>query len=132
MVDDNTVNRLVTRAFLERLGCKVEEAEDGHDALGLRKDREFDLVLMDCEMPGLDGYAASSEIRRMEEVVRPRLRLPIVALTASALVADRERALAAGMNEYLSKPVTMEDLHRVLSPWLRAGRARPEGPSLPR
>ena len=120
LVDDNIVNRAVSGMFLSRLGCTREEAEDGRQALGLLKEKAFDLVLMDCEMPGLDGYAACAEIRRMEGVEGKERPLPIIALTASALVADRQRALAAGMNDYLSKPFSLEDLHGVLSPWLQA------------
>lgn len=95
----------------------------------LVSEKSFDAVLMDCEMPILDGYEATSRIRRAEQVQGSGRELPMVALTASALLADRERALAAGMNEYLTKPFTFLDLHRVLSAEARPpSRWRPHSP----
>jgi signal transduction histidine kinase/ActR/RegA family two-component response regulator len=124
VVDDNEVNRLVCASFLQRLGCTFEEATDGEAALALALAKSFDLVLMDCEMPRLDGYEATMRIRAAETA----RRLPIVALTASALAADRERALRAGMDEYLAKPFSLVDLHGVLKPFLDP--AHPASPAV--
>jgi signal transduction histidine kinase/CheY-like chemotaxis protein len=125
LVDDNHVNRLVGASFLQRLGCTFEEAEDGETAVRRVGERPFDLVLMDCQMPGVDGYEATSRIRLAEEVERAARKLPIVALTASALATDRERAMEAGMSDHLSKPFSLVDLHRVISPFLAATEGRP-------
>jgi CheY-like chemotaxis protein len=119
-VDDNEVNRLVCASFLQRLGCTFEEAKDGEEAAALALAKPFDLILMDCEMPRLDGYESTVRIRDAETAGAKRRRLPIVALTASALAADRERALRAGMDDYLAKPFSLVDLHRVLKPFLAA------------
>ncbi len=117
LVDDIAVNRLIGAEFLRVLGCTIEEAEDGEEALQRLGEGAFDLVLMDCEMPRMDGYRASIEIRRREaDLALPRI--PVVAVTASALTADRERALAAGMDDYVSKPFSLLDLYRVIAPFL--------------
>ncbi len=118
VVEDNDVNQLVTRRMLEKLGVEVEVADNGRVALDRLAAKSFDLVLMDCQMPEMDGYAATRAIRRREK--RNGGRMPVVALTASALVGDRERCLAAGMDDYLSKPVTGAELTRVIGRWLPA------------
>jgi signal transduction histidine kinase/ActR/RegA family two-component response regulator len=120
LVDDNEVNRLVGATFLKQLGCTVEEATDGEEAARLALSRTFDLILMDCEMPLLDGYEATRRIRRAESERGDGRHIPIVALTASALTADRERALAAGMDDYLAKPFRLIDLHSVMKPFLKS------------
>ena len=114
LAEDNPVNQLVARSLLARLGCEVEVASNGEQALQMLDGARFDLVLMDCMMPGLDGYETTAEIRRRE---RAGARLPIVAMTASAMQGDRERCLAAGMDDYLSKPVTRDVLAGVLTRW---------------
>ncbi len=119
LVEDNGVNRLVGSAMLEQLGLEVLLAEDGEQALEVLAARDVDLVLMDCQMPVLDGYAATQRWRDTERGAG-RARLPIVALTANALSGDFDRCIAAGMDAYLSKPYTRAQLHATLAPWLAA------------
>ena len=111
VVEDNTVNRLVVQAMLERLGMTVALADDGAQAVAAVEAQPFDLVLMDCQMPVMDGYEAT---RRIRSAGHARAGIPIVALTAHALAEDRQRCVAAGMNGYLAKPVTADALATVL------------------
>ena len=117
VVDDNPVNLEVASRIVQRLGCRVSRASDGRQALEVLESSEIDLVLMDCQMPVMDGYEATREIRR-----RPRLaQLPVIAVTAATLADDREHCGEAGMNDYLSKPISAEGLARVLRRWLCQG-----------
>lgn len=115
LVEDNTTNQIVARLMLVHLGCEVDVAGDGRDALRLLDATDYDVVLMDCEMPGLDGFATTANIRRRGDA---KARLPIIALTAQAMAGDRERCLASGMDDYLSKPVTEAALAAALQRWL--------------
>jgi CheY-like chemotaxis protein len=115
VVDDNVINREVAQAMLERVGCRVTAAEDGNAALDHAHRRRFDAILMDCQMPGMDGYAATAAIRRTETERRSQAT-PIVALTANVLARDRTRCLEAGMNHFLAKPFTQDQLIAVLRP----------------
>lgn len=126
LVDDYEVNRQVARVVLTRSGYAVEEASDGRQALAAMARTRFDAVLMDCEMPVLDGYGAAAEIRRREGDTR---RTPIIALTASIAPADVERALAAGMDGHVAKPVVSAQLLAALDAVLGVARA-PEEPVL--
>jgi signal transduction histidine kinase/CheY-like chemotaxis protein len=120
LVEDNPVNREITLAALAGLGCDAAVAEDGVTAVSLATGERFDAILMDCEMPGLDGYGATRAIRAHEAEIAADCgeRVPIIALTASALATDRTRALESGMDEHLTKPFTREDLRRALERWL--------------
>jgi PAS domain S-box-containing protein len=118
LAEDNVVNREIAVAMLELLGCTVDIAEDGQEALNAVDARPYDLILMDCQMPNLDGLNASRLIRERESRRPHRRRLPIVALTANAMEGDREQCLAAGMDGYLAKPFTFDQLHHALAPWL--------------
>jgi hypothetical protein len=118
LAEDSPVNQLVARRLLERMGCTVETVGDGQAALDVLGREHYDVVLMDCMMPELDGFAVTRELRR-REVVSGR-RTPVIALTASAMPGDRERCLAAGMDDYLSKPFLPEDLHAALARVLTA------------
>ena len=126
LVEDNTVNQKVATAMLAALGCDVTLAVDGQQAIDKLASHEFDAVLMDCQMPVMDGFEATKAIRRREDDLAA---LPIIALTASAVDGDRERCLAAGMNEYLSKPFRMEQLGDVLRHYLTATPAETEPPA---
>jgi CheY-like chemotaxis protein len=114
-VEDNAVNQIVARRLAEQLGCAVTVAASGEEALLLAARERFDLVLMDCQMPGLDGYETTREIRRLEAGKQPT---PIIALTASVLAGEREKCLAHGMNDFLSKPLTRSALAEMLARWL--------------
>ncbi|MEM1206047.1 MAG: ATP-binding protein [Acidobacteriota bacterium] len=115
LVEDNPVNQLVIAGQLEALGHGVEMAENGAEALDRLRDEAFDLVLMDCQMPLLDGYEATRRLRAAEP---PGTRLPVIAVTAHALPGEREKCLSAGMDDYLAKPMQLGLLAEVLSRWL--------------
>jgi PAS domain S-box-containing protein len=118
LVEDSPVNQAVAEGMLSKLGCRVEAAGDGTQALELLARSRYDVVLMDCMMPGTDGYEATAELRRREALDTRAARVPVIALTASAMAGDRERCLAAGMDDYLSKPFRIDDLRAVLERWL--------------
>jgi two-component system, sensor histidine kinase len=124
LVEDNPVNREVAVGMLESLGCAAVSAENGSLALEAMNTSIYDAVLMDCQMPVMDGLTASGEIRRREQS-SGAARVPIIALTANAMEGDRERCLAAGMDDFLSKPFTQQQLATLLRRWL-ALRALPE------
>jgi CheY-like chemotaxis protein len=118
LAEDNVVNAKLAVRLLERLGCRVDVASNGHEALKMVQSIPFDLVFMDCQMPEMDGFEATRAIRAWENSSRdsksPVTQLPIVALTANAMQGDRERCLAAGMDDYITKPLARSDLARVL------------------
>ena len=114
VVDDNLVNSSLARTQLERLGYSTEIAHDGYGALQAVALRRYDIILMDCEMPGMDGYTATAEIRRREH---PGRRAAIIAMTAHAMAGMRARCLAAGMDDYLAKPVKLLPLTATLDRW---------------
>lgn len=115
LAEDNIVNQRVTTRMLEKLGCQVEIADDGRTAVDMVRRSNYDIVLMDCQMPNLDGYEATRVIR--DSPNSTVARIPIVALTANALDGDRQRCIAAGMDDYLVKPIGREALVVALSRW---------------
>jgi CheY-like chemotaxis protein/HPt (histidine-containing phosphotransfer) domain-containing protein len=119
VVEDNVVNREVARRFLERLGLKVAIATDGQAALGACSQRDFDLILMDVQMPVMDGLTATRELRKRETGAKKRT--PIIALTASAMPGDLDKCLAAGMDGLLTKPLEVERLRQVLDRYVARG-----------
>ena len=127
VADDNAVNQRLAALLLERMGYRVDTVGDGAEALAALERIPYDAVVMDCEMPVLDGYEAAAEVRRREGAGR---RTPIVAVTASALQSDVERAMAAGMDAHVAKPVDRDELQRVLARLLQ--RAGPRGVLPPR
>ncbi len=129
LVEDNTVNRMVAEQLLRVFQCEVRNAADGEQALLALREGDVDVVLMDCQMPVLDGYAATRRWRA-EEVENGRPRLPIIAMTANAMAGDRERCLQAGMDDYLSKPIARATLHALLQRWGGGKTASPAPPSI--
>jgi CheY-like chemotaxis protein/HPt (histidine-containing phosphotransfer) domain-containing protein len=117
VAEDNPVNQEVARAMLAYLGCQAEVVANGREAVEAMTHTRYALVLMDCHMPVLDGFAATLEIRRQEQAdARPTV--PIIALTANVIKGFREQCLAVGMNDYLSKPFTQAQLQALLQQWL--------------
>jgi two-component system sensor histidine kinase/response regulator len=138
VVEDNPVNQQVALAMLESLGLHCRLADNGRRAIERLQQESFDLVLMDCQMPEMDGFEATAEIRARQGDGRLHANLPIVALTANAVDGDRERCLAAGMDDYLSKPFSRERLLATLQRWLpratasTAAKTRTAPPATPR
>ncbi|MDS4029264.1 MAG: response regulator [Candidatus Contendobacter sp.] len=122
IAEDNPVNQEMVLAMLETLGCQAEVAANGQAAVEAVTRTRYDLILMDCQMPILDGFAATTAIRHWEQA-EGRPRLPIVALTANVVKGFREACLAAGMDDYLSKPFEQEQLIAVLGRWLPVGES---------
>ncbi len=121
LVEDNPVNQAVSKAMLDYFGCRTDVVENGRQALTALDVARYDLILMDCQMPEMDGYAATRAIRDREASrggAPGDSRTPIVALTAHAMDGDRRQCIAAGMDDYLSKPFKPEDLHAILFRWL--------------
>ena len=119
LVEDNAINRELVLELLGAAGVAVSIACDGREALDVLERQRFDVVLMDCLMPVMDGYAATRALR-----LRPELQaLPVIALTANTMVGDREKALAAGMNDHIAKPIRLEELFATLARWVLRARA---------
>ncbi len=125
LAEDNPVNRLVAEKLIGRLGIEPDLAASGLDVLDAVSRRDYDIILMDCQMPGLDGFEATRQLRRAgyDELV-------IIAMTANVTYADRQACIEAGMDDFLGKPITPENLEEMLGRWIatireRGGRARP-------
>ncbi len=129
--EDNPVNQEIAALMLQTLGCTVTVGQNGREVVDQVKQTPYDLILIDCQMPEMDGFEATRLIREWEEL-GSRTAIPIIALTAHATPGDREHCLSAGMNDYLSKPFSMERLHTVLAAWLRpsSGQATVERTTL--
>ncbi len=117
LAENNQINQDVAAGMLRMLGCSVDVANDGEEALAAARKRQYDLILMDCHMPELDGFAVSTAIRQWEKE-QSREEAPIVALTADVQKGVKDRCRVAGMTDYLSKPFTREQLAAILSKWL--------------
>ena len=115
VTEDNPVNQMVASELLEGFGCTVTPAGNGIEALIMVEKNQFDLILMDCQMPEMDGFEATKQIRKNESSEK---RIPVVAFTANAMEGDKEKCIAAGMDDYISKPVNQNELTAVLSKWL--------------
>jgi len=116
VAEDNRVNQKLVSRLLEKQGCLVEVVDNGSAAVEKARHVAYDLILMDCQMPQMDGFEATAAIRREPGSAG---KVPIVAMTANAMQGDRETCLAAGMNDYVSKPFSVKDLKRVLERWGR-------------
>jgi CheY-like chemotaxis protein/HPt (histidine-containing phosphotransfer) domain-containing protein len=114
VAEDNDVNQILAARMLERRGYRSEVVNNGRQAVEALETGSFDAVLMDCQMPGLSGYDATRELRRRE---RGHDRTPVIAMTANALLGDREDCLACGMDDYIAKPLKPDELDRVLQRW---------------
>jgi two-component system, sensor histidine kinase and response regulator len=130
IAEDNVINQRVAAAMLRHLGYDVDVVADGADAVRAVVATPYRLILMYCQIPGLDGYQATAEIRRLQE---PRRRTPIIAVTGSESAADRRRCLAAGMDDYLAKPLRLQVLESLMARWaprepLASGAAEPIEP----
>jgi CheY-like chemotaxis protein len=112
LVEDNRINQKVTSAILTRQGHRVEIAENGEQALTTLAAADFDAVLMDCQMPVMDGFEATRRLRQSSAVRDPNI--PVIAITANAMQGDREQCLAAGMDDYLSKPISEKEMRQAL------------------
>ena len=124
VADDNIVNQQVALRMLEKLGCSADAAINGRQAVAMHQAANYDLVLMDCQMPELDGFQATAQIRGMEAETR---RTPIIAWTAHALPEEQEKCMSAGMDDFMSKPLRPQALRAMLERWLRpAGRPAPQ------
>ncbi|BCS96605.1 hypothetical protein DSLASN_22370 [Desulfoluna limicola] len=129
LVEDNEINQQIAREMLEDAGLVVTIAGDGRQAVETMKKGQFDTVLMDIQMPVMDGYTATREIRKLSPAIRD---IPIIAMTAHAMAGDREKSLEAGMNDHVSKPIDAEELLNTLSRWIKPGeragvpRTRPQ------
>jgi CheY-like chemotaxis protein/HPt (histidine-containing phosphotransfer) domain-containing protein len=117
VAEDQPVNWMLVQRMLTKRGYRVDNAVNGEQALRMLETEPYDLVFMDCQMPVLDGYQTSREIRKREDAARGT-HIPIVAMTAHAMQGDRERCLAAGMDDYLAKPITRLEIDEMLRRWL--------------
>ena len=121
LVEDNKVNQLVGSKVLVNLGYTFTIANNGVEAVDAFRSGEYDAVLMDCQMPEMDGYEATAAIRRIEGT---NGHIPIIAMTAAAMEGDRERCMAAGMDDFITKPVRLEAVSTVLARWVKPVRER--------
>lgn len=120
VAENNLVNQEVVKAMLQSLGCQVDVVETGKEALAAISEESYALILMDCQMPDMNGFEATKAIRALENKDNARGRMPVVALTAHGMKGDREACLTAGMDDYLTKPFNKEQLQEILAKWLQA------------
>jgi CheY-like chemotaxis protein len=123
IAEDNIVNQKVATVFLGKFGYSFDVVSNGIQAVTALSKRPYGLVLMDCQMPEMDGYEATSEIRNPESTVLNH-KIPIIAMTANAMKGDREACIQAGMDDYLAKPVKPHELIDKLEKWLNRGEAQ--------
>ena len=125
LAEDNPVNQVLATRLLEKAGLTVTAVSDGRDALLALEKNRFDVVLMDVEMPHINGFQVTEEVRKNEQTSGEHI--PIIALTAHAINSDRERCLAAGMDGYLTKPIAWTDLYATVARVVRKAKAGPPG-----
>jgi CheY-like chemotaxis protein len=124
VVDDNAVNRRLAERMLSKLGLRSSAAEGGEQALAICEQESFSIILMDCQMPGIDGFETT---RRLRATAGPNQSAPVLALTANAFGDIRDRCLECGMNDYLAKPISLKSLETILDKWLSAGALESSG-----
>ena len=124
VVEDHNINQKVIKNILERYGFQIDIANNGVEAIEAIRRHDYALIFMDCQMPVMDGYEATRQIRADEQEWQ---HTPVIALTANALQGDRERCLAAGMDDYLTKPLDLAEIQQKLTEWLpeRSGQSDP-------
>ena len=122
-MEDNETNQLVLLGILKKLGHRADVANNGAEALGILANKNFDLILMDCQMPVMDGLEATKRIRKGNEGNK---NTPIIAITANAMSGDKQRCLTAGMNDYIKKPFKKEMLKEKIDLWLQSGSTNTE------
>ncbi|MBI4396006.1 MAG: response regulator [Elusimicrobia bacterium] len=127
VVEDNPINQKVVVAQLKKLGCPSDAVPNGRDALEALQKKSYDLIFMDCQMPAMDGYKTTEEIRKKE---RDRQHTPVIAMTAHAMQGDKEKCFSSGMDDYIAKPVHLEDLAHAINTWARSIKKIPS-PSKP-
>jgi two-component system, sensor histidine kinase and response regulator len=121
LAEDNLVNQRLTVRLLEKMGHQVVVAQNGREALEILRGGSFDLVLMDVQMPEMDGFAATQEIRKSEQ--GQQAHLPVIAMTAHAMKGDREGCMEVGMDGYIAKPINLAELQRVIDEAIKASAA---------
>ena len=124
VAEDNPVNQIITQENLKALGCIVDVANDGQDAVEKWSDNDYDLICMDCAMPRMDGLEATREIRKREEYIGEHIT--IVALTAHVQSENRNECLDAGMDDFMGKPFTREELEGMLARWIKEAQEKKE------
>ena len=129
VVEDHPVNQTIIRAMLTRMGCDIDMADNGVQALSAFETNTYDLVLMDCQMPEMDGFDTTRAIREREALNPTMGRVPVIALTALAMLGDAERCLDAGMDDYLTKPIQIEQLSAKMQRWRPSEESTP-GPRM--
>ncbi len=117
MAEDNAINQRVGKLILQRAGLEIDLVSDGNEAVEAHREKPYDVILMDCQMPTMDGFEASRQIRRLAGP-----QPAIIAVTANALLGEREKCIQAGMNDYLSKPFQADQLVSVVRRWLTVQR----------
>lgn len=125
VVEDSRTNQMLAALMLKRLGWRVDVVSTGIEAVARNQQTSYDLVFMDCHMPGMDGFQATREIRRLE--AGSNRHVPILATTASVLPEEQERCLRAGMDDFVPKPIHLRDMKRALARWAPGRRSVPEG-----
>ena len=124
LVEDNEINQQVAREILEGAGLKVTLANDGQEGVNAVKENNYDAVLMDVQMPVMDGYTATREIRKETSTFKERTELPIIAMTAHAMAGDEDKSLQAGMNGHVAKPIDPDQLFSTLLKWIKPSEKR--------
>jgi CheY-like chemotaxis protein len=116
LAEDNRINQKVAKAILTNLGCEIDVVATGREAVAMWERHKYNAIFMDCQMPDIDGYEATRQIRLAEQT--SAIQVPIIALTANAMTSDRELCLACGMDDYIAKPLKIADIERALQKWV--------------